>query len=1407
MVLGAALTFTGSAATAEVLPQHASYVLEDFASFVPWIWQGVPLAIGVAKPDDAAKTASARPVRLEWDLSRTEGGFVNFVLNRLMVGDVQHVRARVKTPAECVGRAIHLWMEDATGKTYIARTKLDKPGWHEISFHVAGLEPAWPSAGKIAGKVLPVKLVAIGFDEPKTQGHILIDSITVDTKGLPRDLVSADLVDWENRAFAWGPKAAWELTIRNLSTTTLPSLSVELCMMDELTKKAVWRDTVPVEKIAGGQQHTLPIAPPLKFGGYTLSWQVKDASDRLPSGAGSVRVAKFAGSAAAGGAGPAEKQFVRKWGMVGGVLAYATPERAAELGAAWSRHPVYWWDLEKTPGQFDLAPARNTLQALEDVNLDLVYFNALYDRPDFYRPDNLDFGMAYGRLFGKLAECWGKNVRWYEFGNEDNGPSKFIYTQIARHAAAAVRRANPDAILGNSGTAYVDANWLRMQARRGLFDRLDALVVHPYAGNSPPEAYGVFEQLAGLDAIIDDLGGMKIKYATEFGYPLELDEAKRAPWLVRNYVIGAAAGLVRHGLYTFDGHFGLCDGHRPLPSAVAINTFSRMIGNSVFAGWLRRDDKIYAAVFECAGQPTVVAWSPNGKEKLPLKSRDNRNSEAYDMFGNRVALPWMNDDVAVPLTGEPLYLRGVGRELLRDAWKQSLMSETARLAQVLTRSSQKTSARWQNLIGPQPMSAETLIETLRNWQPAPSPINLADQAVMAQAVRCLILAAKMSSLSAAAKDPRQTENSPSAAKWENVLAASVAEDLDIPSLRWLLLQWNYVADLAALSRERGNKSLAWQLGRVESVLNGLCAVMAKQGQKQFFAVWPYLYGDGGKQTELNETLSFVPGKTSPVLAQLSSYSRKEYAGTVRLELPKDWRCEPAEWRGTIGPEKTIDLRFLVTPGASSPDEVTAILEIPGKPAVKIPFDDLQLLPAIDVTVEAVPGPLPETALKLNVINRGDTPQTVTLRLLASEGLPPLARVEMSLQPHETKPATVALPKTVELPAGNEWKLIGELKTAGSRNPINIPLTIDFSGAVWAGQSPTIDGDLSDWKAALPLHLDKAEYTRTSFGRGWSPEDLSGTVYLMWDPQYLYFSAKVNDQLFQQELEGGDVWGQDSIQIIFAHDGAKKWTEFCLALTPKGPQVWKTLDGLAAGAKLAVKLSPGQAVYECAIPWSAFDGINAGPNQSVRFDVLFNDHDAIVSRRVMERYGVGIVNTKTPNDFGWLKFISPPTAEPALSRKDAPKPVFREDFEEYPGGSSPDNWHLAAHMRPCPQATVMAGVGRNGSKGLVVTNEIGKKPYTYLVLTRQVPHLQPGRQYTLRAWVKGGGNANSTRMIGVCSDLYACESATDIAPWQTRSDWQEVRTYFSMPAGQMRVYIKSDDFITHLVVDDVEVFEN
>ncbi|GEM_PF-1408941 len=184
----------------------------------------------------------------------------------------------------------------------------------------------------------------------------------------------------------------------------------------------------------------------------------------------------------------------------------------------------------------------------------------------------------------------------------------------------------------------------------------------------------------------------------------------------------------------------------------------------------------------------------------------------------------------------------------------------------------------------------------------------------------------------------------------------------------------------------------------------------------------------------------------------------------------------------------------------------------------------------------------------------------------------------------------------------------------------------------------IDGDLSDWKGIVPLHLEKDDL---------SPEDLAADVYLSWDKDNFYFGVEVTDDAHVNGRKGADIWNGDCIQIAFdalgnagkaGYDSDDR--EFGLALAAAGQvfYCWKGTSGPGAMTFPAAVIRKGnRTCYEAAMPLQEIFPVRpaAGLRFGLNLAVLDDDTGTCLEGRV-ELSG-GIVGGKDPSLFRKFMF--------------------------------------------------------------------------------------------------------------------------------------------------------------------------
>ena len=173
------------------------------------------------------------------------------------------------------------------------------------------------------------------------------------------------------------------------------------------------------------------------------------------------------------------------------------------------------------------------------------------------------------------------------------------------------------------------------------------------------------------------------------------------------------------------------------------------------------------------------------------------------------------------------------------------------------------------------------------------------------------------------------------------------------------------------------------------------------------------------------------------------------------------------------------------------------------------------------------------------------------------------------------------------------------------------------------------------------------------GRG----DISGEVGAAWDERYLYLRFVVRDDVFCQPYNGIETWQGDCVQVAFAarevegsanrlaHTRQLGYSEYTLALTPRGPELYRTItfDGIRFPKALAdsdvfpLKIrrhssATGETIeYWAAFPWEALP-VKPQPGARLGWSFTINDRDeANVSPLNCTR--LGAFELKEPAQFG------------------------------------------------------------------------------------------------------------------------------------------------------------------------------
>lgn len=217
--------------------------------------------------------------------------------------------------------------------------------------------------------------------------------------------------------------------------------------------------------------------------------------------------------------------------------------------------------------------------------------------------------------------------------------------------------------------------------------------------------------------------------------------------------------------------------------------------------------------------------------------------------------------------------------------------------------------------------------------------------------------------------------------------------------------------------------------------------------------------------------------------------------------------------------------------------------------------------------------------------------------------------------------------------------------------------MEVTDAYYAYTEPVIDGVVSDneWSYHW-FGADEQVNIRDLLDKWRGSDDLSFSGNIMWDEDYMYFLAVVNDDVHCVNYSLQTVYNMykgDGIQFgiddreNFAGGNETNFNEIGVAEFPGlGGTVFRynTVYGLPddsviEGCETAVKRYDSYTVYETKIPWSGifYESFKPCEGASYRFAALINDNDG-AGRRGWIEYGQGLGSGKSVTKFGFLNLI-------------------------------------------------------------------------------------------------------------------------------------------------------------------------
>ncbi len=120
----------------------------------------------------------------------------------------------------------------------------------------------------------------------------------------------------------------------------------------------------------------------------------------------------------------------------------------------------------------------------------------------------------------------------------------------------------------------------------------------------------------------------------------------------------------------------------------------------------------------------------------------------------------------------------------------------------------------------------------------------------------------------------------------------------------------------------------------------------------------------------------------------------------------------------------------------------------------------------------------------------------------------------------------------------------------------------------------IDAKLDEWKWVVPAEIKYAEQINVGPDNWKDAKDASCKIYCMWDEDYIYMAAEVQDDELLADKTGGSMWQNDGLEIFFSPENEAidpgDWphpSHYQFGLTPSSPDgepaqwCWCNCDGV------------------------------------------------------------------------------------------------------------------------------------------------------------------------------------------------------------------------------------------------------
>ena len=365
----------------------------------------------------------------------------------------------------------------------------------------------------------------------------------------------------------------------------------------------------------------------------------------------------------------------------------AEMDRAAQMaqdaGVKWSREEFGWARVEPERGRFDWTFYDQVVATAKRHGISiygLLSYWSSWTKP--YTPEGIE---DYCRFAAAAAERYKADIRHWEVWNEPNiffwqGPPD-LYADLLTKAYAAIKKANPDAIVLGISTAGIDYKFIERTMELGA--PFDILTIHPYRESLNDRTF-IADLRKAADLARRPDGTRREVWITEMGWATYVPhngmsqgfrvttQRDQACLLARAYIDSVASGVAPNiswydfrndgtDPFNFEHNMGiLARDFRPKPAYRALATVTRMLGKATFKQTVDLGPDMVAYRFDQAGAGAggvLVVWPIGDDRTATLKVPADRPVTVVDLMGGREVRTPRGEDLALPLRTEtPVFL-------------------------------------------------------------------------------------------------------------------------------------------------------------------------------------------------------------------------------------------------------------------------------------------------------------------------------------------------------------------------------------------------------------------------------------------------------------------------------------------------------------------------------------------------------------------------------------------------------------------------------------------------------------------------------------------------------------------------------------------------------------------------------